>query len=944
MKRIFTLAGVATLTLGLAGHANAQGWAGECIDPANTSAYSTDYGVNFLANDLFSIVMGGTGTVAYGNTDDMNGISECFDASQTFDAVGGYAFGVGGEGSVQSDFDNEMALSFGWPADSLSQYSYTRIDVGEESFVFGEGGYNIFFSGLSKRYIIAGVQNDTLGVNVQLETKLIGDACRMRWRITNTGTESVSAGVRFGLSPYMASNVPDSQTGATIANTAFFGNLGGGRFRSPKLVDNYVGFTFLPNRRPLRTEYKRELLDSDFPDYVSFMFGQTEAYGLRMDNRPSPEVTPDATSASEIVIGNYGVVLASGGDYGMSNVLFGDPTGGTMKDNDIRLSNVGVIQTFPQRTINAGGQEDIVHYMRSAWSVANYADPYTVVLDAPRLVNYPGGGNNNQDPNPLNFRVWVDNQFATIDREVPLNNVRITMTLPDGLSFAPGETPVKLINTVAPNALVPVDFSVVSDGETFGDLPISVKVETLPGPTKTLETTVRVAAAPTMSFVAGPNMVTFPYSFGDSALDQILGLTSGVDYVAFQWNSELNGYQPVTSAQRGVGMWIVPNSTQASVQLQNAQAPADTAQGGLLVNLKQGWNLIGNPYNYAVQLSQLIGVAENNPADSLTWNEMVQNDFVTSALTYFDADPSLPGGGSYELLFGQDAQIEPHKAYWVFVRTAQPIRLIWPPLFQPGLPNSGRSVNSEWKQTDREWRLQLSARSSIGVDAQNYVGVVTDRNRAKQREVPKAPMAPGAKLELAILDDLGGQPTRMAQAVSDRMGKQTWKVQVKAEEAGEVTLTWPNLGSMPRGVRARITDDASGERKDLRATSGYTFRMDQPGTRVFTLTVEPGGSSKPVIGNVLVRPAGRDANSPVVVNYALSADALVTVRILSSTGKEVYTVTRGRSDSAGENSVTWTLRDNANRAVAPGTYRVEILAETPSGERVRKMVPVNVVR
>ena len=70
----------------------------------------------------------------------------------------------------------------------------------------------------------------------------------------------------------------------------------------------------------------------------------------------------------------------------------------------------------------------------------------------------------------------------------------------------------------------------------------------------------------------------------------------------------------------------------------------------------------------------------------------------------------------------------------------------------------------------------------------------------------------------------------------------------------------------------------------------------------------------------------------------------MTVRILCSTGREVFTVSRGRSEGAGENSVTWNLQDNANRAVAPGVYRVEILAETPSGERVRRIVPVNVVR
>jgi hypothetical protein len=66
--------------------------------------------------------------------------------------------------------------------------------------------------------------------------------------------------------------------------------------------------------------------------------------------------------------------------------------------------------------------------------------------------------------------------------------------------------------------------------------------------------------------------------------------------------------------------------------------------------------------------------------------------------------------------------------------------------------------------------------------------------------------------------------------------------------------------------------------------------------------------------------------------------------VLSASGKEVFTVTRGRADNSGENQVLWNLRDNANRAVAPGTYRVEILAETPDGERVRKIVPVNVIR
>lgn len=280
-----------------------------------------------------------------------------------------------------------------------------------------------------------------------------------------------------------------------------------------------------------------------------------------------------------------------------------------------------------------------------------------------------------------------------------------------------------------------------------------------------------------------------------------------------------------------------------------------------------------------------------------------------------------------------------------FVNAAKDVRLIWPPLFQEGLPNSGRSVDSQFDQSDREWRLQLSARSSSGVDSENFVGVISDRRKAELANVRKAPEAPGSKLEMAVIASVDGQPTRMAQAVADRAGRQEYKLVVNSKEAGDVTITWPNLPSIPRNMRVKLDDPATGTKRDLRASSGYTFRMDQPGTREFTLTVEKSGSSRPTIGNVIVGAAGRDAsNSPITISYSLSTDALVTVRILSGTGKEVYTVTRSRSDSAGENTATWTLKDNANRSVAPGTYSVEILAETPNGERVRKIVPVNVIR
>jgi len=56
------------------------------------------------------------------------------------------------------------------------------------------------------------------------------------------------------------------------------------------------------------------------------------------------------------------------------------------------------------------------------------------------------------------------------------------------------------------------------------------------------------------------------------------------------------------------------------------------------------------------------------------------------------------------------------------------------------------------------------------------------------------------------------------------------------------------------------------------------------------------------------------------------------------------TVTRGRADKAGQNEVVWNLRDQAQRSVAPGTYRAEIIAEGNDGERTRKMYPFVITR
>lgn len=927
----FLLATLALSALSSAAMAQlpAGAWTGVCLDPANTAPYTTDYGITGPnSTDLMSATIGVSGTVTMGG---QNG--PCFaPTARTLQAAGRFSFGVGGAGSVQTGFDDEMAYTMGWPIDPVGDFAFARILVDETSWLYGDTGVSSSFVGASKRYA---QQSDSDGTTIVTMTlRVLADAARIEWRIRNTGTEDAQIGLQWSMVPAMRVGGAD-HLGNNVANWLRSSPPDAAKFTN----EGYMGFTAFEDGRPIRTQKKREGTDPDFPDFVRVYFGQTEAYGMRLENTSSP-TAPDQSQADYVRVSSYASIFDNAAGTG----LIGDPSG-LADDVDILLSDFGqakaITQRFPQTPVAPGTEKSVIQYIRSGWGIANYADPYTVVLDAPRAVHFTGGTN---PPDPLQFRLWIDNQYATIDREVPLFNVKCTINLPAGLSLAPGESRTKFISRIDPNVILPIDWDVRSDGTTFGDLPVTVDIEPTPGPKKTLASTVRIASRPVISMNAGPNMVSLPYDFGDNNLDRILGLLAGVDYVAYEWNSALRGYTPVQNIQRGLGYWIVPNTGRTNLQLNSAQPASDAATGGILVQLQPGWNLIGNPYNYAVPLSQLNGVSPDIPGDAQTWLELVSNQVVSANVSFFEPNPSLPGGGSYRILPENSQVLEPHRAYWVFVNSTRAVSLIWPPLFQETLPDAGRSVVDGFAQTDRDWKLQLAARSASGYDAANFVGATTDRNKAKLSQLPKVPMAPGQMLEMAVMGEMKGAPTRMAQSISDRQGRQEWKVEVKAEEAGEVTVTWPNLPSVPRNLRLKLTDDVTGEKRDLRTTSGYTFRMDQAGTRSLTITAEPGGLSKPTIGNVVVQPAGRGNNSPVVINYALSADASVTVRVLSTTGKEIYMVTRGRSDSAGDNSVTWSLRDNANRAVAPGTYNVEIIAESPNGEVARRIVPVNVIR
>ena len=92
----------------------AQDW-GICLDPNANPQRSNDHTVLQINNDLMFASIGVAGTATYFGPN-----SPCIDgrannANITANLRGRIGFSIGPVGSVQSEFDNNMALTFGMP-------------------------------------------------------------------------------------------------------------------------------------------------------------------------------------------------------------------------------------------------------------------------------------------------------------------------------------------------------------------------------------------------------------------------------------------------------------------------------------------------------------------------------------------------------------------------------------------------------------------------------------------------------------------------------------------------------------------------------------------------------------------------------------------------------------------------------------------------------------
>ena len=342
-----------------------------------------------------------------------------------------------------------------------------------------------------------------------------------------------------------------------------------------------------------------------------------------------------------------------------------------------------------------------------------------------------------------------------------------------------------------------------------------------------------------------------------------------------------------------------------------------------VIELKKGWNLIGNPFNFPVSRESLTLVNSKIPQDSTLGASL----------------------RSYERGWNIDNTMEPWKGYAIYVeprRANEKINLLICPLATT--PRVGKNAMLATAARN-EWTIQIAATAGAALDTINYVGA---RNAAAMEYDDFDLLEPPVIGEYVAVSvpNLGWSQQAMQYTADFRPAGQDvyeWPLQVKSNSTfDEVILEFKNLANLPNGYEAYLVDAAYGMARNLKSNPSYRVVTTANGIEksLQLLVGKPEALKKRTGGLALVPSAfelaqnfpnpfaTQQAQALTAIRYALPKPATVTVEVYNMLGQKVRTLVNRQFQSADYYMASWNGRDEVGKEVSSGVYVYRILAES----------------
>ncbi len=445
----------------------------------------------------------------------------------------------------------------------------------------------------------------------------------------------------------------------------------------------------------------------------------------------------------------------------------------------------------------------------------------------------------------------------------------------------------------------------------------------------------------------GYYMISFPLVPPSTTVHDLLCDDLGCgNYYMWAWGG-LTGFRYLNVPTSPPSCQSTMLNMQAGYWLLSPAATLDIDGGGEVpyysrtISLHPGWNMVAAPHAATIdslQVNRAGDVRSLAAAESAGW---------VSATFWYSHDGT---GGYSTVTIGQTPGDTLSLWYGYWVLAGIDCSLIVP---QPSGGADGTAVSkSRGVATDRAWAFDIQASSSSSTDtitiaaadsaSDDFDGFVLDR--------PKPPAPPGeGRLRMVLRAEgwRGTEPPPYNKAPGRQM---PWSSELAMETKtatsqpteyhftvtggvkGEpVTLSWPELGGLPKDGVATLADRDTGRRTFMRTRAQYEFAA--PGahaSRGFTVTVKRAQEGALLVSGLSAVPARGGAWD---IGFNLSADAAVSARVYNVAGRLVAEIARGHQLASGRAALTWDGRGTAATHVPSGTYLLRVTARAEDGEQ-----------
>jgi hypothetical protein len=377
-------------------------------------------------------------------------------------------------------------------------------------------------------------------------------------------------------------------------------------------------------------------------------------------------------------------------------------------------------------------------------------------------------------------------------------------------------------------------------------------------------------------------------------------------HVFYSWDIEKNKYFIPDLIEVGRAYWFRHKYENPLVFSEDSSTAMPLEN--YTIKLKQGWNMVGNPFSFPVQYEK-----DSNIGDPITWESIGEK---------FGVAPQN--------------ELQPWNGYAVYASAESDLVLI---PFQEQDSSAQRVANIDG------WYLSLKAESPNFFHHAAQIG--RHENASNGQGLYDTPQLPDINKTISLLMDLNGNSsfryTKDIRDLDEFNGVWNLRLDGNSDERSMV-LSGVLKGSIPEGLRIAIVDIQERKVSHEILNQGLVIKKDP--NLDYDLKLVAGDidyvatMTEEILNNIpsvysLSQNYPNPFNPITKMNYALPKRSRVIISVYNVLGQEVTTLLNKEQDY-GYHTVTWNGTDRIGKQVASGVYFARLT--TKNFSQTKKML------